>query len=318
MAKGPGRDQRAPMERLVRIAAVLRAAGAAGVPRDRLLEVAGFDGADAPTQLSRELRNLNRLGWLIDNVADAGDDARYRMTTVDNRLRVRLTPEQQTALRRAVLLADRDDLVERLGLPAEARPAEVAAPGPSVEGTTSGALSEVVRAVRDRCVLRFGYKGVARVVHPESLQTRNGGWYLRGVEDAAVAEGGPVKTFVVDRMAEPEAGPAGSASLVEPVRHAGLHPMTWQLDPPVDVVLRTPARFEPDVRRWLGEPRAVTAAGPDPGGEDVLLTYRVTNREALRARLYELGTRVRVVGPPEVRDELVAALAAAAGMEPPA
>lgn len=316
MAKGPGRDQRAPMERLVRIAAVLRAAGPAGVPRDRLLEVAGFDGADAPTQLSRELRNLNRLGWLIDNVAEAGDDARYRMTTVDNRLRVRLTPEQQTALRRAVLLADRDDLVERLGLPADARPAEVAAPGPSVEGTTSGALSEVVRAVRDRCVLRFGYKGVARVVHPESLQTRNGGWYLRGVEDAAIAGGGPVKTFVVDRMADPEAGPAGSASLVEPVRHAGLHPMTWQLDPPVDVVLRTPARFEPDVRRWLGEPRDVTAAEPAES-EDVLLTYRVTNREALRARIYELGTRVRVVGPPEVRDELVAALAAAAGMEPP-
>ena len=313
MAKGPGRDQRAPMERLVRIAAVLRAAGSDGVPRDRLLEVAGFTGADAPSQLSRELRHLNRLGWLIDNIAGPGEDARYRMTTVDNRLRVRLTPEQQTALRRAVLLADRDDLVARLGLPAEARPAEVVAPAPAVEGTTPGALSEVVRAVRDRCVLRFGYKGVARVVHPESLQTRNGAWYLRGVEDAAVAAGGPVdtvKTFVVDRMVDPEAGPAGSAAVIESVRHTGLHPMTWQLDPPVDVVLRTPARFAPDVRRWLGEPAQARVED-----DDVLLTYRVTNREALRARIYELGTRVRVVGPPEIRAELVASLAAAAGMD---
>jgi predicted DNA-binding transcriptional regulator YafY len=307
------------MERLVRIAAVLRAAGDDGVRRDRLLEIAGFVGADGPTQLSRELRHLNRLGWLIDNVAEKGDDALYRMTTVDNRLRVRLTPEQQSALRRAVLLADRDDLVERLGLPDDARPAEITAPVPVVGATAEAALSEVVRAVRDRCVLRFGYKGTPRLVHPESLRTQNGTWHLRGIEDAALADGGgPVKTFVVARMTAPEAGPAGSAARVDSVRHTGLHPMTWQLDPPVDVTLRTPARFEPDVRRWLGEPLAVERAGDagDDGddGNDVVLTYRVTNREALRARLYELGTRVRVLGPPEVREELLAALAAAAGV----
>ncbi|GAA3647377.1 hypothetical protein GCM10022237_03620 [Nocardioides ginsengisoli] len=300
------------MERLVRIAAVLRAAGDDGVRRDRLLEIAGFVGADGPTQLSRELRHLNRLGWLIDNVAEKGDDALYRMTTVDNRLRVRLTPEQQSALRRAVLLADRDDLVERLGLPDEARPAEVTPPVPVVGGTAEAALSEVVRAVRDRCVLRFGYKGTPRVVHPESLRTQNGIWHLRGIEDAVLADGGPVKTFVVARMSAPEAGPAGSAARVDAVRHTGLHPMTWQLDPPVDVALRTPARFEPDVRRWLGEPLGVEADGDDH--DQVVLTYRVTNREALRARLYELGTRVTVLGPQEVRDELVAALAAAAGV----
>ena len=309
MAKASGRDQRAPMERLVRIAAVLRAAGDEGVRRDKLLEIAGFVGADGATQLSRELRHLNRLGWLIDNVAAKGDDALYRMTTVDNRLRVRLTPEQQSALRRAVLLADRDDLVERLGLPDDARPAEVTAPVPAVGGTTEAALSEVVRAVRDRCVLRFGYKGTPRVVHPESLRAQNGIWHLRGIEDAALSDGGPVKTFVVARMSAPEAGPARSAARVDAVRHTGLHPMTWELDPPVDVVLRTPARFEPDVRRWLGAPSSVVAEG-----DDVVLTYRVTNREALRARLYELGTRVTVVGPQEVRDELVAALAAAAGV----
>jgi len=301
------------MERLVRIAAVLRAAGPAGVHRDRLLEIAGFSGADAPSQLSRELRHLNRLGWLIDNIAEPGEDAVYRMTTVDNRLRVRLTPEQLSALRRAVLLADRDDLVERLGLPDDARPAEVAPPMPAVGVSASGVLSEVVRAVRDRCVLRFGYKGTARVVHPESLRTQNGIWYLRGIEEEALATGGPVKVFVVDRMSGAEAGPARSAARIDTVRHTGLHPMTWELDPPVDVVLRTPQRFEPDVRRWLGEPVDVRPA--EGTEEEVVLTYRVTNRSALRARLNELGTRVRILGPPEVRAEIVAALAVAAGVE---
>ncbi|UMG91667.1 WYL domain-containing protein [Nocardioides sp. TF02-7] len=79
--------------------------------------------------------------------------------------------------------------------------------------------------------------------------------------------------------------------------------MTWEIDPPVDVTLRTTTDFEPDVRRWLGPPAAV-----EPAGEDVVLRYRVTHRAALRARLYELGRRVVLVGPEDVRRELVAEL----------
>ncbi|WP_181407450.1 WYL domain-containing protein [Nocardioides sambongensis] len=254
MAKGPGRDQRGPMERLVRIAAVLAAAGPAGVHRDRLLRLAGFEGADPASQLSRELRHLTNQGWQIDNIAESGDDAVYAMTTVDNRLRLRLSPAQQTQLRRAVLLADRDDLVSRLGLPADARPKDVAATVPAVRDGAGSALSTVIRAVRDRAVLRFGYKGTARVVHPESLRSQNGTWYLRGLEDAAVEAGGPVKAFVVARMSAVDAGEPGSAGAVPSVRHTGLHPMTWEIDPPVQVVLRADRAYEPDVRRWLGTP----------------------------------------------------------------
>ena len=38
------------------------------------------------------------------------------------------------------------------------------------------------------------------------------------------------------------------------------------------------------------------------------MTYRVTNRRIFRFRLYELGTRVRVVSPDDVRAELLAEL----------
>ncbi|TIC87473.1 WYL domain-containing protein [Nocardioides sp. GY 10113] len=314
------------MERLVRILAVLEAAGAAGVRGTRLTELAGFDGADPASQLSRDLRALTKQGWQIDNVGGSGESAVYAMTTVDNRLRVRLTPEQQTQLRRAVLLADRDDLVTRLGLPRDKRPAEVSAQVPAAAGTAADALADalavVVPAVRDRAVLRFGYKGTPREVHPESVRNQNGIWYLRGVESEALAVGGPLKTYVVARMVDAESGPVGSAEVVASVRHAGLHPMTWEIDPPVDVVLRTSAAFEPDVRRWLGEPAASestesTGAGGVAGADDewgVRMTYRVTNRSALRTRLYELGRRVRIEGPADVRAEVLAELAAAAGI----
>jgi hypothetical protein len=39
----------------------------------------------------------------------------------------------------------------------------------------------------------------------------------------------------------------------------------------------------------------------------------VTNRRVFRYRLYELGTRVRVVGPDDVRAEILAELRAFAG-----
>lgn len=321
----------------MRIAAVLRLHEGAGVSATRLVEVAGFEGEGASDQLAREIRNLNRQGWQIDNVAGQGEVAHYRMATVDNRLRVRLTPEQQRALRRAVLLARRGDLVDRLGLPASAAPADVEASVPlSAHDET---LSLVMRAVRRRSVLRFGYKGSARVVHPESVRTQNGTWYFRGVEETAggapvtdlavpqlsgsdlsgpapsgPAPSGPdhhghvVKTFVVARMKDVEADPPGSAVRVTPAEHVGLHPMSWTIDPLVDVVLATTADYRPDVVRWLGSP-----AGEQVEGDQVMMRYRVTNRAALRARLYELGRRVRLVGPDDVRQELVDELRAIAG-----
>lgn len=313
VVKGPGRDQRAPMERLVRIAAMLRAHPEQGVSGDTLARVAGFDGgADPGTQLKRELRHLERQGWQIENVAPTGETARYRMTTVDNRLRVRLSPAQQAALRRAALVADRGDLVKRLGLP------EAAAPEPLDPAAVRAAepldLGRVLDAVRDHQVLRFTYKGTPRVVHPDSVRNQNSIWYLRGIEEEDLVGLGEhpepvVKVFVVSRMADVDADAPGSARQLPPVRHPGLHPMSWEIDPPVEVTLQAPAQFEADVRRWLGQPVAVEEAG----GDDVVLRYRVTHRAALRTRLFELGDRVRILGPADVRAEVIAVLDEARG-----
>lgn len=291
------------MERLVRLATMLHHAGDRGVPVTNLLRAAGWeDAADGVSQLGRDFRHLAKLGWKIDNIADKGLMAIYRMTSVDNRLRVRLSPEQQAALRRAALLVNRADLADRLGLTGADKPAEVVA---TLQAADPGALDTVVRGVRRHARLRFRYKGTERVVHPESVRTYTTQWYLRGREEGSDTD----KTYAVARMLDVRADAPGTAERPEVTRHAGLHPMSWQLDPPVDVTLRTAPEYADDVRRWLGNPTSVA----ETGEATVDLTYRVTNRAAFRARVYQLGTRVHVVGPEDVRAEILDELATMAG-----
>jgi predicted DNA-binding transcriptional regulator YafY len=152
-------------------------------------------------------------------------------------------------------------------------------------------------------VLHFRYKGTERTVHPGSVQTYTTTWYLRGREEGS----DQVKTYVVARMLDVRADAPGTAERVDLTRATGLHPMGWQVDPPVEVTLRTSPEYVDDVRRWLGEPVAVTDTDP------VTLIYRVTNRAAFRARIYQLGPRVQVVGPDDVRQELLDELATMAG-----
>ena len=274
MTKTPGRDQRAPMERLVRIAATLRERGVVGETGERLAEIAGFDGERPMDQLKRDIRSLTDQGWQIDNLAGPGEPARYRMRTVDNRLRVRLTPPQQRALQRAVLLADRDDLVVRLGLGDPTG-------SPHQTGVVAGVptaghdalLATVLRAVRMGSLLRFTYKGAPRVVHPESVRSQNGTWYLRGQEDGSRpgrpdnGDAAPVKAFVVARMSDVTADPPRTARPVRPTRHPELHPMSWEIDPPVDVTLphlvRPPARRAALARRARRPRRSRTSEVTD-------------------------------------------------------
>lgn len=297
-----GRDQREPMERLVRLATALHHAGKVGMSASELVKVAGFEGgADPVTQLGREFRHLRKVGWEIESIGAAGEDGRYRMSTVDNRLRLKLTPAQQSALRRAALLANRDDLAERLGL--ASKPVEVPSAAPAA--TTSAELATVIRALRDSCLLRFRYNGSARVVHAESVRTQNGTWYLHGLEDG----GDHPKNFVVGRMSDVTADAPGTATRPGITQHPTLHPMSWEIDPPVEVTLEAPSEYAADVRRWLGEPSAMRETSPGV----TRLDYTVTHRAALRTRLYELGPRVTVVGPDDVKKELVDELAYLAG-----
>lgn len=296
MARGPGRDQREPMERLVRMAAVLWVAGKDGVDVDRLADVGGYSSDDDDTrreQVARDLRYLARQGWRVDNVAGPGERARYRMTTVDNRLAVRLTRAQSAALQRAAIVADRLDLIDRLGLEATKPGAAVPV---QVQAQHNPDLDLVLDAVRHRCLLRFRYNGRPRTVHPQAIRREGGSWYLSAQE----TDGSQPKYFVVARMSEVELGGVGTAQVVAAEPRTSLDPLTWRVDPTTDVVVRTDEQYRDDVVALLGRP--AHEAGQ---GNDVVLTFHATNWSAVRSRLYELGPRVDVLGSAQFREAMV-------------
>ena len=110
-----------------------------------------------------------------------------------------------------------------------------------------------------------------------------------------------VKEFVVTRMADDvDIDLPGTAEVVLTVPHQGMDPMEWLTDPPVEVALSTTHDYLTEVLRVLSG-GVVT----DQDESDVRISLRVTNRAAFRSRLYELGVRVHVIGPPEVRAEIL-------------
>lgn len=255
-------------------------------------------------QLRRDIAHLEQLGWQISNVADEGETARYHLTAVDNRLRVEFTPEQRAELLRAASAASLAGLFDDLGdaVRAEGANAEVADVSVDAEPEHPG-LATVHRAVAGHCVLRFRYNDRLRRVHPHALHAERGGWYLTANEDSATQP----KTFVVARMSEVSIEAPGTASPPHRAARPNLDPISWRRDPVVDVLVRTTPAHQPHVEAMLGPASAVETVG-----DDVVLTIPVTHRQAFRQRLYELGSRVLLVGPEHVRDEVAAELMAVA------
>ena len=298
MSRG-GRDQLGPIERLVRILAVLEGAGNAGTSQERLLEVAGYGGASPDSQrrmLTKDITYLNQSGWDIQNVAGAGTEGRYVLHARDIRLRVELTPAEQAELSRVGRLAGVDEFADYVGTDAgpPEHPAAHARIEPKPAHDTRLPLCLVAAAQRQ--VVQFMYKGRPRTVHPRVVQPGPSGWYLVGWEEASRAE----KFFVVDRMRNLVLDRPGSARPGEENAPTSLDPATWNVDPPTDVEVETVPEFVEQVKLAL---HPVTGERTD--GERAVLTVRVTNRSAFRTRIYALGTRVRVLGPGDVRNELV-------------
>lgn len=281
------------MERLTQILSMLSAAERRTLPADRILQVVSY-GADSiedrRDQLRRDIRHLESLGWEISNVAPDGEPARYRLVAIDNRLRVEFTPEQRAQLVRAAYAARLDALVDDLGGDPDEPPSD---PEVVLRQEPSG-LALAHRAVSRHCLLRFRYKDKDRVVHPQGLHIRLGGWYLTALEDEVA------KTFAVSRMSEVGIDAPGTARVATSAVRPQLDPITWRVDHPVDVVVETTQEHRRHVESMLGAARQTEAT--DAGS--VRLTIPVTHRAAFRRRLYELGSRVVLLGPPDVRDEV--------------
>ncbi len=302
-----GRDQLGPLERATRIVVALVAAEPKGIPTPRLLEIAAFGGESTHhlRQLTRLIDDLNRAGWDIRNTAPRGHPAVYRAFARDNRLRVRLTPDEQIELARAAMIAGDNIFADRLGLDVTHLPQipPLRIPPPAVQGTDA-ALSKVLYAVERQCLLRFVYQQRDRTVHPHFVYPGQSGWQLAGHEDG----GGAEKQFVTDRMSQVIVDLPGTAHPQSDPARDELDPLTWNVDSPTDVTVETDPTYRDHVETLLGTPVYY-----EIGDTTVRLTITVTHRAAFRGRVYELGPRVRIVSPDDVRDELLAELTELAG-----
>ena len=266
------------MERLIRILLALADRGDDGVSSRKLAGVAGYpdDAESGFAALRRDVRRLRQVGWDIVSAGPDGLEAHFVLHARDNRMALLLTPGEQAALQQAL------------------REGAAQVPPPPAH------LADLERAVHRHCLTWFDYRHRRRTVHPHALHNGPSGWMLRGRE----AESGMVKEFVVGRMADDVViGQPGSSEPPGVVPRLSFDPMTWEVDPPLEVLLET----APDLQR---EVCRVMSGGTVVGrrGDGVLIAVVVTNRVAFRSRLLELGLRVRVVEPPEAVEVVLSAL----------
>lgn len=266
----------------------------------------------------RDKTVLRNVGVPIDQVVFGGDQAGQTGYWIDRRryelTDLHLADDERQALQLAVAAVRSDEAwgqegLWKLGGGSERPSRAVAATVPTFESLPS--LREAVAA---RASVSFRYRDKQRVLNPYGLLLRDGYWYVIGV-DHAHAE---VRTFRVDRI-------DGSIDVGEP----------GSFDRPVDFDIRSVFPTDP---KLLGEPenqirtavvRIDASHAPivaSEVGEDAVVDHRddgsidvevpCVNRDAFRSWVLGMAEHAVVVGPGEVRADLVAwltAIAKAAG-----
>lgn len=296
--RATGYESGSPLERVVTLMALLQDAGDQGVPADDLVAAGRYGGAveGRREQLQRDLRHLAAKGWRIDNIATPGAPARYRLAQGDPRIRLHFTDIQRIEFARAAAL---------VGLPVEKVQSSSSGRDPAVRRAVSDApgysLALATHGHEHRCLLRFEYRDKPRVVASDAIWLRDGRWYLVGREVAAEIppDDWETKNFRLDRMSGLALDRPGTAPAALGAPELNIDPLTFRQGDPIEAVVAT----HPDSRARV-EARLGTASSVRRTREMVELTIPVTNRTTFRNRLYELDTRVRLLGPPELRAEV--------------
>lgn len=266
---------------------------------DLLSLVGSYNGTDdgQRDQLSRDLRHLRREGFVIDNVADEGEEARYVLRPGDDRVRVAFTPEQLFELQRAAVLVGVDGLASLV----DGRGAEAGSAGPIIgDLRVPAALGEVQRAVTTRAKVRFEYSGRTRTIHPYGLRMAPRGWVLEGWEE----ESGQAKVLSLQKMVGVRIDRPGTASPPERAVRPTLDPLRYQLDDPVEAVLQVPVRFRSEVDAMLRHPLRAEPGPVVEGDATELLYHEVTNHTNFLVRVLRLDERVVLLGGKQLRKEL--------------
>ncbi len=269
------------------------------------------EGVDAcRAAFERDKKLLRNVGVPIDTETLGGNDAgrtayridraRYELAGLD------LTADERHALHLAVAASRNTDArygVLKLG--ADGRmTSSVVADIPDLDQ-----LPTLREAAARRSSVTFTYRGRERTVHPYTLLKRDGFWYVVGFE----VEHGEARTYRVDRIAgevergEPDAFERPSDFDLESVFPAD--PKMLGDNSAARAVVRVDRARAAEVEAEVGS-AAVTARHADGSLE---VSVPCANVDAFRSWLFGFGDHAEVLGPAEVRAEVVVWLQQLAG-----
>ena len=180
-------------------------------------------------------------------------------------------------------------------------------PAPTVASLPSARqLGPLFAAISERRVVTFSYRGRARRVDPYRLGFRGGHWYLVGRDHDPDEE----RSFRVDRM-ESDVVETGEAGAFAPAAPSPGPPPPWQLGEGERVTARL--LVDADQAGWAVGHVGRQAVEEWRSDGSVVLAVPVTNRAAFRTFVLGFLDHAEVLGPPEVRAEMVSWLEAMAG-----
>ena len=213
-----------------------------------------------------------------------------------------LEPDELAAVQLAMATIDLGELdgtdgLWRLGGQVEAPALPVA----QIAGDAN--LGRLFGAVTDRRTVEFDYRGERRRVDPGQLDYRNGRWYLAGHDHARAAG----RSFRLDRIDGTVTVDADAPPFDQPEARPSVAPAPWELGGEGDEEAVIDAELRVDPERVS---RARQILGPEVGeevhdDESVTFVVPVTNRSGFRSLVLSFLDRAEVVGPPDLRTEIV-------------
>ncbi len=180
--------------------------------------------------------------------------------------------------------------------------------GPGLAALPGGeAVAAAFAAITERRRLRFRYKGEARLVDPWRLSYRRGQWYLAARDHGR----GEERLFRLDRVEGALVAEGGPGAFARPLEQEAGPPPPWRLGDDDEIVAEL--LVYPEQAGWaiesLGED-AVIARRPDGSA---VFRIGVTNVPAFRSFVLGFLDHAEILGPPRLRDDMVAWLRRLAG-----
>ncbi|MBT8211890.1 MAG: WYL domain-containing protein [Acidimicrobiia bacterium] len=163
---------------------------------------------------------------------------------------------------------------------------------------SSGHLGDAFGAVSERRRLRFSYRDKARNVAPYGVIHRRGRWYLVADDD------GTVKAFRLDRMSDVELGDEPAAFDRPPGFDLAIAApeAPWEAGPDDEMAIVT---FDSDVAWWARRQLGPTASLSDGDGGALVAEVLVRNRDAFIGWLLGFDDHAELLGPDDLRLELL-------------